>query len=143
MMKALKKKRKGGFTLIELIVVIAILGILAAIAIPRFADVSANSRIGAAEANHRTLTSAVLMAQTQNGGALPATGLTSLDNFIQGGTASMTESASTWTVDATSGVGTLVTTVAGTSTAYPAGTDGNIVTSISGTNTVFTTTFTP
>ena len=32
----MKKKRNGGFTLVELIVVIAILGIIAAIIIPRF-----------------------------------------------------------------------------------------------------------
>jgi len=37
-------KNKGGFTLIELIMIIVILGILAAVAIPRFADLQADAR---------------------------------------------------------------------------------------------------
>jgi len=56
-MKMLKMKK--GFTLIELMIVVAIIGILAAIAIPQFANLVAKSQEGRTKANLGTIRSAL------------------------------------------------------------------------------------
>jgi type IV pilus assembly protein PilA len=70
MMKQLLKARKNnqkGFTLVELMIVVAIIGILAAIAIPQFAAYRAKAFNAAAESDLRNFKTAMeaSLADTQ------------------------------------------------------------------------------
>ncbi len=66
-------RKSKGFTLIELMIVVAIIGILAAIAIPRFANLIDRAREARTQGNLGSIRSAVAICYGATGGTWPAT----------------------------------------------------------------------
>ncbi|ADO82319.1 type II secretion system protein [Ilyobacter polytropus] len=59
--------KKRGFTLIELMVVIAIIGLLAAIALPKFSDVTSQAKVASVQGNISTLRTSLGMFYATDG----------------------------------------------------------------------------
>ncbi len=80
------RNRKAGFTLVEILIVVVILGILAAIVIPQFSSASESAKASSLISQLQTVRSQLELFQVQHGGNYPTA-------MVAGGSAS---DAPTW-----------------------------------------------
>jgi type IV pilus assembly protein PilA len=74
-MKMIKRQAQAGFTLIELMIVVAIIGILAAVAIPAYSDYTIKAKIGNALSAADPVKTAIGTCVQEAGGTLTGCGI--------------------------------------------------------------------
>ena len=75
--------RNKGFTLVELMVVVAIIIILAAILVPRYLDVTDQAKASKCVANQRTLEGSASVYMADNNGEMPSSLNLLVPNYVQ------------------------------------------------------------
>jgi general secretion pathway protein G len=82
---ALQKTKRSAFSLIELVVVVLIIGILAAVAAPRMFNTAGDARDGATKTSLGVIRDSIELYRSQNGSYPPAATITTaLKPFING-----------------------------------------------------------
>ena len=79
-------KAKGGFTLVEILIVVVILGILAAIVIPQFTEASTEAKTSSLCTDLQTMRSQIELYKVQHNDDLPGQGTASLIDCLTGQT---------------------------------------------------------
>jgi general secretion pathway protein G len=83
--RSVVKSKSKGFTLVELIVVVLILGILAAVAAPKFFDTATDARQSGTKQSLNVLRDAIELYRSQNGSYPPAaTFVAALQPYLKG-----------------------------------------------------------